>query len=321
MTIKKMIFGSGILLLALSLGACGKKMKTVTTDMWLMETPVKEKPTWVQNGKVKRGEYVKMEEERIVDGVKFFHVQVEGVTTKGWISEQFVKDGKLQSVTVIIDSDLYMRPNEKSDKTGRVAAGQVAFKIEEKDKYVLINYPGTEAYVLKTNLGSGTQVVKTITLPGLGTATVSASSQYLSGEGKELEFDPRNLFDGNLQTAWCEGKTGDDGIGEYVQLNFPYYVDITEIAVVNGWTKSETLYKQNGRIQELKVAAFGAMGEATQLLNLMDENYDYQPTGVMLNGTGFKFSISKVYKGTDPDTCMGEIRLTGTQRPQMMGMP
>ena len=311
MNLKKFIIGSGTILLIFSLGACGSKSKTITTDMWLMETPVKEKPTWVKNGKVKRGEYVKMEEEHIVDGIKYYHVQVEGVTTKGWISEQFVKDGKLQSVTVVADSDLYMRPNEKSDKTGRVAAGQVAFKIEEKDKFVLINYPGVEAYILKSNLGSGTQVIKTVTIPGLGTATVSASSQFSSGEGKELEFDPRNLFDGNLKTAWCEGKTGDDGIGEYVQLSFSNAVNIKEIGIVNGWTQSEEFYKQNGRVAELRIYYIGIMDGSQSLdLTTSDDNYDYQEQPVSIDGTNYlKFIISKVYKGTDSDTCISEIRL------------
>jgi hypothetical protein len=47
MILKKLLFSAGLIALALSLGACGQKMKTVTADMWLMETPVKEKPTWV----------------------------------------------------------------------------------------------------------------------------------------------------------------------------------------------------------------------------------------------------------------------------------
>lgn len=292
---------------ACMLVACGK-MKTVTTDSYLIENPGEKKPVYVQNGKVKRGEYVKVKEEKIANGAKFFLVEIEGVTTKGWLEEKVLKDGKLESVTVITDSPLYSRPNLKSEKAGQVAAGQVAFKIEEKDSFVLINYPGKEAYIEKANLGEGSMVVKTVTFPGLGKATVSATSQFSFGEGKELEFDPRNLFDGSLQTAWCEGKP-DDGIGEYVQVTFPQTVQLTGIDIVNGWAKGEEYYKQNGRVAELKIVS---NTDQEAVVTLTDENYDYQHSDISVGGTSFKFIINKVHKGKDPDTCISEIKLQGT---------
>lgn len=323
MDIKKVKWILGVITLTFLVGgwSFGDKTKTILVDLWLMEKPGEAKPKYVPNSKLKRGEYVKKEDEREVNGVKYFLVQIEGVDTKGWVDGRNIKDGKLKTLYVIVDADLYMRPNKKSDKTGRVLSGQAVFEIEEKDEFVLINYPGKEAYVLKSNLGSSKQVVKTVTFPGLGTATVTASSQYSFGEGRELEFDPRNLFDANLQTAWCEGKAGDDGIGESVTLTFPKCVGISEIGIVNGWAKSEGLYKQNGRIAEIAVEYNVGNCEMnspvrTQNFTLSDDNYDYQSNASLnLLGTTFRFIISKVHKGKDPDTCMSEIKLTGTQSP------
>ena len=313
MFMKKVLLGFFACALALSLVACGKN-KTVTVDVYLIENPGEKKPAYVQNGKIKRGEYVKVKEEKAVSGIKYCLVQIEGVATKGWVEEKYLKEGKLTSVTVITDSDLYTRPNLKSEKAGRVSAGQVAFKIEEKDDFMLINYPGKEAYVLKNNIGAGDMVVRSVSIPGLGKATVSASSTYIAGEGRELEFDPRNVFDGSLQTAWSEGKTGEDGIGEYIQLSFTECVQLNEISIVNGWTKSEEFYKQNGRVAQMKVVS----NNGTEvLLELNDDNYDYQPSQVSLAGSSFKFIITKVYKGKDSDTCLSEIKITGNACPSM----
>jgi hypothetical protein len=253
-----------------------------------------------------------VKEEKEIGGKKYVLVQIEGVETKGWVEEKYLKEGKLKSATVLTDSDLYMRPNLKSDKAGRVPAGQVAFIVEEKEDFALINFPGKEGYIQKSQLGEGSMVVKAVSIPGLGKASVSASSQFSFGEGRELEFDPRNVFDGSLQTAWSEGKSGEDGIGEYIQLSFNECVELTDISVVNGWTKSEDVYKLNGRVAELKVV--NDYGQE-QVISLQDEVYDYQSTPVTMSGSNFKFVISKVYKGKDSDTCMSEIRLQGTTRP------
>ena len=286
--------------------AC-KKSKTVTVDYWLIENPGDKKVKYVANGKIKRGEYLKTLEERLVDGKKFFKVQVEGVETSGWIAEPFVKDGKLNSVTVTKDSDLYMRPSLKSDKVGTVKAGQVAFRINIKDDFVLIQYPGIEAYILKTNVGEGSFIIKQIAIPGIGTATINASSQFSSGEGKELEFDPRNLFDGSLQTAWCEGVQG-DGIGESVTVQFPQYVRLSSVSLVNGWTKGEEYYQQNTRVAQIRIRSDNGQ-EA--VVDFDDNVLDYQRRDISITGVNFQFIINKTHKGKDPDTCISEIKLEG----------
>jgi hypothetical protein len=305
---KKRLLILSLLLFTIGLIACGKT-KTVISDNTLVENPGEKNIKYVANGKVKRGEFLVVKDEKAVANSKYLLVQVEGVDTKGWIDEKFVKDGKLKSVTVIKDSDLYMRPTLKSEKVGNVRTGQVAFLISSKDDFVLIQFPGKEAYIQKKNLGEGEMVIKTIAIPGIGNATLSASSQYNPGEGRELEFDPRNVFDGSLQTCWSEGKVGDDGIDEYLMITFNNPVRISMLSIVNGWAKSEELYKQNNRIAQLRVKSDNEQ-EAT--IELDDNIYDYQKKEVNINGTSFKFIIAKVFKGTDSDTCLSEIKIDGS---------
>jgi hypothetical protein len=295
------------LAIAASLIACSKT-STVLSDVALVENPGEKKAAYVANGKVKRGEYVVVKEEKFFGGKKFLKVQIDGVSTIGWVDATMLREGKLESATVMVDSDLYVRPNLKSDKAGKVSAGQVAFKIEEKDNFVLIQYPGKEAYIQKDKLGPADMVIRTVSLPGIGKANVSASSQFSLGEGKELEFDPRNAFDGNLQTAWSEGKTGDTGIGEYITLSFDHPIKLSEISVVNGWTKSEDIYKVNTRVAQLKVVS--NLGQEV-LVELNDNVMDYQTSPIDIVGSSFRFIINKVYEGKDSDTCISEIKLQG----------
>ncbi|EMO23688.1 NADase-type glycan-binding domain-containing protein [Leptospira santarosai] len=287
-----------------------KKSKTVLSDAILLENPGEKKPIYVTDGKVKRGEYVTLLEEKEFDGVKFNLVEIKGVSTKGWLNEKSLYEGELKSATVIKDADLFLRPNEKSEKAGKAKAGLVVFKLEEKDNFVYIQFPGKKAYISKNDLGDGETVIKTIAIPGLGNATLLSSSQYIQSEGKELDFDPRNVFDGKFQTGWCEGKTGDDGIGESVTISFPSAIRLSEISLVNGYAKSEDSYKNNNRIASLKVeSSYGS----SATLDFDDNNFDYQTKSLDITGETFKFIISKVHKGKISDTCLSEIKLTGSE--------
>lgn len=296
----------------------GKKYATILVDVALVESPGVAKPKWVPNSLLKRGEFVIIKDEKDVGGKTYALVQIEDVDTIGWLDKRWIHEGKLESYTVVNDSDLYTRPNKRSPKRGRVLSGQHAFMFEEKEKFALIQYPGVEAYIsveniAKTATTNQQNIEKVITIPGLGKARVYSSSQYKNGEGKEMEFDVRNLFDGSLQTAWCEAAAG-DGIGEWVQIVFEQPVNIKKISVVSGWTKSEEMYKINGRPARLRYeyTAMGPEPNPTGQLELQNENYDYQPTEVnLMVGGGIKFIIDSVYNGRDKDTCISEIKLEG----------
>ena len=317
MTLKKLLISLTILAMIASVSCKKEKQpekifKTVSVDSILIENPGEAKPVNVPNGKVKRGEYLIFEEEADFSGKKFLRVTIEGVKTNGWINAANVKDGKLTSVTVIEDTDLYMRPNVKSDKIGTVKAGQVAFNLESSDDFILIQYPGKEGYILKSSIGDAGDVIKTVSIPGVGKAEISASSQYLTSEGGETIYDPRNVFDGNIKTSWCEGKPG-DGIGEYIAITLSGYMGITSISVFNGSGKSEESYYNNNRVASLRITSDTG---GSVVVNFDDNTMDYQTREIDITGRTFKFIINSVYKGEKfSDTCITGIKLKAEDRP------
>ncbi|MBP8084455.1 MAG: discoidin domain-containing protein [Spirochaetes bacterium] len=280
---------------------------TILSDVSLIEDPGAKSVKYVSNSRVKRGEYLTILEEKTFNGIKYYNAKIDLVTTKGWISEKNVKPGVLKSVTVQSDADLYSRPSEKSDKIGTVKSGQVAFLLEENGDFALIQYPWREAYVKKSVLGNSGFIVKNVSIPGIGTVTVTSSSQLVSTEGGEMAFDPRNAFDGSLQTAWSEGKTDGPGIGESISVNLPQYMRITSVSIVNGSTKNEESYKNNSRVAKLKIST----NEGKEVvIDLEDGVMDFQTRDIDLTGNSVNFQISDVYKGDKySDTCISEIKI------------
>jgi hypothetical protein len=297
-----------VLFSVIAFASCGKKA-TALIDVGLTENPGDK--TYVKGGLVKRGEFLSILEERVVDGKKYYQVQIKDVSTKGWIPEKWIKDGELKEIVIISDADLLMRPSENSPKYNfRARAGQTAFEVGKNGDFLEIQFPalgqGT-AFVKKDVIGSAADVKRQLTIPGLGKASISASSQFKRTGGTENEFDPRNLFDGSLQTAWCEGADG-IGEGESITLFFDNPVTINKAEMVNGWTKGEAFYVQNGRIKKFRISSdYGSSAD----VELQDSNYDYQGSDISISGSRITITLDSIYKGTDPDTCISEIRLTG----------
>jgi hypothetical protein len=284
------------------------KYKTVMENTSLIENPGEKKAVAVDNGQVSRGEFVKMIEEKQFDGKKFFKVQLEGVDTKGWLDAKFVQEGKLEMATIIADAEIFARPTLKSAKAGMLKAGQAVFKLKESEGFYQVNYSGKEGFVQKDKLGKASDVIRTISIPGIGVARVRSSSYLVPSSGNELKYDPRNLFDGSIQTSWVEGKSNDDGISEWVSIEFENIITLYEVGVINGFASDENTYKSNNRVAGLRIesSSGGSMD-----MELTDDNYDYQNTPVNIAGQSFKFIITKVHKGKVSDTCISEIRIKG----------
>ncbi len=295
-------------MLAILLVPCCAKFKTVMENATLIENPGDKKAVAIQNGKVSRGEFVTLVEEKQFDGKRFFKVKLQGVDTQGWLDAKYLQDGKLEMVTVISDAEIFARPTLKSEKTGMLKAGQAVFKLKEAEGFFQVNYSGNEGFVQKDKIGKASDVVRTVPIPGIGIAKVRSSSYLVPSSGNELKYDPRNLFDGKIQTAWVEGKSGDDGISEWVSVEFENIVTLYEIGIINGFASDEATYKSNNRVAGLRIESSAG---GIQNMELTDENYDYQNLPVNIAGQSFKFIITKIHKGKVDDTCMSEIRLKG----------
>jgi hypothetical protein len=80
--------------------------------------------------------------------------------------------------------------------------------------------------------------------------TVSASSTLASKHPGR--YAAENVLDGRLATCWSEGVSG-DGIGERLRVEFNRGTTIRRISLVNGYTRSATLWRKNNRVRKFHV--------------------------------------------------------------------
>lgn len=83
------------------------------------------------------------------------------------------------------------------------------------------------------------------------------ASSTLAPSGK-VNYEISNIMDYDLRTVWSEGVSG-NGIGEYVTVHYParskynHQTRITDVTILNGFVKSNSLWQRNGRVKTLKV--------------------------------------------------------------------
>ena len=129
------------------------------------------------------------------------------------------------------------------------------------------------------------------------------------GRGKansELEpqdgntYQVKNLHDLNLKTAWVEGE---DGYGEGTQISFTlsntYPNRIQDfngiIEIFNGYCKSETVWKENARVEKLKVL----INDAPICLVQLADTWQYQKVDLspLISGSSSTQSRNKLKEG------------------------
>jgi len=152
---------------------------------------------------------------------------------------------------------------------------------------------------------------------GGGLDTISASSELKNS--KTINYLSKNIHDLSYETAWIEGVPG-YGIGEFVTYHFPpENPRITDIIIVNGYVKSQQIWKDNSRVKKLKMYI---NNEPVAILNLVDsreeQTFKFDPIGYPdkqdLNKPWWtiKFEIVDVYKGNKyDDTAITEIYFDG----------
>lgn len=85
--------------------------------------------------------------------------------------------------------------------------------------------------------------------------TIYCVSSYLPTAGiNRSDYGPASLFDRSDQTAWVEGRTadGDDGIGEWILLDWQREQRLRGLTLKNGYWKSKRLFNANGRVAKLR---------------------------------------------------------------------
>jgi len=97
-----------------------------------------------------------------------------------------------------------------------------------------------------------TKYVQKSRLPLSALAKVQASSILKTDAVNRFNYEPKNLFDDDLNTAWVEGVAG-SGVGEWVEIQFANNTYIEAVGLINGYTKNEAIYNANNRIQKIRL--------------------------------------------------------------------
>lgn len=175
-------------------------------------------------------------------------------------------------------------------------------------------------------------------------STYKASSTYKENGN---DFEVKNLDNLFVDNCWAEGAKG-KGIGETIEINAfgssekvgymnknkdsiddmieyllkeynkedmkNYYSEVKQVAIINGYAKDDTLWKNNGRVKKLKLTIDDKEEYILELddskeLQLFDINYK---NGDITKKINLKFEILDVYSGEKyEDTCLTSLYLVG----------
>ncbi|WP_431091362.1 NADase-type glycan-binding domain-containing protein [Paenibacillus sp. 8b26] len=128
------------------------------------------------------------------------------------------------------------------------------------------------------------------------------ASSTLSSEGSQ-SYDVKNLVDGDTSTAWCEGVKG-NGERETILLDLGSLTRVRGIEMINGYAKSEKTYRENNRVQKLKLEFTD--GSSLEMNDFNTLKKFKEP----INTSFIKLTILSVERGTKyQDTCISDVRL------------
>lgn len=160
--------------------------------------------------------------------------------------------------------------------------------------------------------------------PVLGHFYSAACSWYCGGEISKVssssalsaQYEGENAHDFSILNVWAEGVPG-NGEGEYLVYTFPGRCPrITTIEILNGYTKTEKAWLDNGRVKRLRMYY---NGEPYAVLELEDtrrlQSFDVGILGfhdASAPDWTLKFEILDVYPGDKySDTVITELFFDG----------
>ena len=147
---------------------------------------------------------------------------------------------------------------------------------------------------------------------------ITATSR-LAPQGNN-NYNEKNLYDYNDFTPWVEGVKG-YGIGEKVTFTLEdVSAGFTGISITNGYSKTQTAWKNNSRVKKLKLSVDGCEKFILNLKDQMGEQVFQFGDDVVLNVVDGEFQevftvtieILDVYKGIKyDDTAISEVTFLG----------
>lgn len=141
---------------------------------------------------------------------------------------------------------------------------------------------------------------------------IKSSSTLL---GRTKPYHVREIMDNDLKTAWVEGKP-DDGVGEWVEFTFDPEIILERISLINGYTRSETLYQANNRVKKIRIS----FDDGTYIDQELKDG-ELKPQTITLPEPKqiriLRLTILETYKGSKyNDTCISEIKFDYARIPE-----
>lgn len=123
---------------------------------------------------------------------------------------------------------------------------------------VLLSNPPTNQPIKQTDRSSLKYIVLAlvILIAGIGIMvwlnsgakkTITATASSTRSSAGDITYQPGNVLDRSLATAWSEGVSG-PGIGEWIRCDFDRDVRLKRIIITPGYFKTPELWKQNNRL-------------------------------------------------------------------------
>jgi hypothetical protein len=150
--------------------------------------------------------------------------------------------------------------------------------------------------------------------------SVTASSTFKDGI---YSYAPENAHDGKKETVWVEGDVN-DGIGERLTFTFDmrgkekdpagYELGVSGVSIINGFARSEKLWRANSRVKDLKVIYNGRYLTTVHLEDTIKSQRIALPKMVFRPGRQEKitFEIADVYAGEEHrDTALADFSFNG----------
>ena len=150
-----------------------------------------------------------------------------------------------------------------------------------------------------------------------GTISAQRASSTLPVQGK-IAYGVKNLHDFNHETVWAEGVDG-YGVGEYVVFFAPEDCPrITTVNIINGYVKTEALWRANSRVKKLMMY----FNDVPYAVLELEDSRSVQWFDIGIIGYGpqeskrpsytLKFEILEVYPGEKfQDTVISDIYFDG----------
>lgn len=135
-------------------------------------------------------------------------------------------------------------------------------------------------------------------------ASASASSTFPSDA--DGSYEPHLMYDGLVDTMWCEGKKDGDGTGEWVELNFGGSKSVSKVRVNNG---NATSLKDNMNANKATAVTLQFDDGSTQQLTLKASPSAQTLSFVAKTTSKVKITVNTVQKGTTyNDMCLSEVQ-------------